>query len=311
MIKKIIFFLILAILIAIFSAFIVKKLNKLPPDNNKVQVVTTLYPLYDFSKNIAGDRADVSLLLPPGVEPHSFEPKPDDVFAINNADIFIYTGKFMEVWAQDIINGLTNNNVLVVDSSKNIKLIPSVFVDEDGPAGSMDPHIWLDFDKAKTMVDNITDAFVQADPQNSSYYKHNAAEYKQRLDDLDKQYSTALASCKSKDIIYAGHYAFGYLAKRYSLNYVAALGVSPDAEPTVSDLISLVEQIKKGNIKYIFYEELTSPKIAQTLSGETGTSMLILNALHNVSKKDIQNGVSYIYLMDKNLDNLKKGLQCQ
>ena len=277
-------------------------------ENKKLQVVTTLFPLYDFSKSIGQDKVQVTLLLPPGVEAHSFEPKPADVILINQADIFIYTGKFMEPWAEDIVKSITNKNLLVVNASNGIKLIPAVFYDSDESSGSMDPHIWLDFDNAKMMVNSIMQAFTEKDPENKSFYEKNTEEYKQQLTDLDNDYKSALSLCESKEIIYAGHYAFGYLAKRYGLKYLAAQGVSPDAEPTANDPINLVNQIKEDNIKYIFYEELASPKIAETLSNETGAKLLVLNAAHNVSKEQLERGITFISIMKSNLNNLKTGL---
>jgi zinc transport system substrate-binding protein len=278
------------------------------PENKKLQVVTTLFPLYDFAKSIGQDKAQVTFLLPPGVEAHSFEPKPSDVILINQADIFIYTGKIMEPWAEDIVKSITNKNLLVVDAGDGINLIPAVFHDLDGPAGSMDPHIWLDFDNAKMIVNSIKEAFIEKDPENKSLYEKNAEEYNQQLTDIDNDYKSALSLCKSKEIIYAGHYAFGYLIKRYGLEYIAAQGVSPDAEPTANDLINLVNQIKEDNVRYIFYEELASPKIAETLSGETGAELLILNAAHNISKEQFEKGVTFISIMKSNLNNLKTGL---
>src|SRR4030042_3394042 len=112
----------------------------------KLKVITTLFPLYDMAKRIGADKADVSLLLPPGVEAHSFEPKPSDIVKINEADIFVYTGKFMEPWAEDVIKGVANNNLIVVDASRGAKMVTGVFHDAEEPAGSLDPHIWLDFD---------------------------------------------------------------------------------------------------------------------------------------------------------------------
>jgi len=278
-------------------------------NTGKTTVVTTLFPLYDFAKNIGQDKVEVSLLLPPGVEPHSFEPKPSDIARISEADIFIYTGKFMEPWAVDIIKGFSGRNIKVVDSSAGIKMIPAVFHDADEPQGAFDPHIWLDFDNAKIMVDNIVQGLCEKDKANA-YYKKNGDEYKNALSNLDNRYRTGLANCKSKEIIYGGHYAFGYLAHRYGLQYLAAQGLSPDAEPTAQDLVKLVEQIKKNNIRYIFYEELTSPKIAETLAGETQAKMLLLNAAHNITKKDFENKVSFVSIMENNLRNLKIGLQC-
>jgi zinc transport system substrate-binding protein len=155
-----------------------------------------------MARNIGGDKAEVSLLLPPGVEPHSFEPKPDDVVRIDKADVFIYTGKFMEPWAEDIIKGVTNKNLLVIDASQGTRMIPAVFHDADEPAGSLDPHIWLDFDNAKIMVSNIVKALQTKDSANSSYYEQKAGDYSNKLSELDSSYKKTLVTCKSKEIIY-------------------------------------------------------------------------------------------------------------
>ena len=285
----------------------------------KLQVITTLYPLFDFAKNIGKDQIEAFLLLPPGVEPHSFEPKPSDVVAINKADVFVYTGKFMEVWAQDVLDGVTNPNLKVVDTSLGIRLIPAAFHDEDEPAstrrgepaGTNDPHIWMDFVNAQVMVDTITSALITKDPVNRDEYLKNSTAFKANLQSLDKEYKDGLAACGKHTIVYAGHYAFGYLARRYGLTYIAAQGVSPDAEPTAADLINLVKQIRTENIKYVFYEELTSPKIAETLSEETGAQLLLLNAGHNLTKSDLNREVSFLSIMRQNLANLKRGLECR
>jgi zinc transport system substrate-binding protein len=278
---------------------------------HKINVITTLFPLYDMAKNIGGDETDVSLLLPAGAEAHSFEPKPSDIIKINEADVFVYTGKFMEPWAEDIIKSVTNKNLVIVDTSRGTRMIRGVFHDEDEPAGSLDPHIWLDFDNAKTMVRNISQALEAKDIANKDFYKRKADDYINKLTELDSAYKTALASCKDREIVYGGHYAFGYLANRYGLKYLAAQGVSPDAEPTVRDLANLVEQIKRNKIKYIFYEELTSPKIAETIASETNVRMLLLNAAHNVSKDQLEQDISFFEILKADLDNLKIGLECK
>lgn len=277
---------------------------------HNLKVITTLFPLFDMARHIGGDKVEVFLLVPPGAEPHSFEPKPDDFARINKADVFIYTGKFMEPWAEKIIKSITNKNLTVVDASQGIKMISGVFHDADEPVGSYDPHIWLDFDNAKIMVKNISQA-MEAKATEKGIFEKNASEYSNRLTELDSAYRTTLATCKIGEIIYGGHYAFGYLAKRYGLKYIAAQGFAPDAEPTARDLAKLVERIKRDKIKYIFYEELTSPKIAETISRETNTKMLRLNAAHNLTKDQFDRGVSFFDILNNDLDNLKVGLECR
>ncbi len=310
--------------------FAVSNLAQKPKnDSQKISVVTTLFPLYDFAKNIGGDKVDVSLLLPPGVEAHTFEPKPSDIVKINESDLFVYTGKFMEPWAEDIIKGVTNKDVKIVDSSLGIEMMEEVegvhegeaegvHADEHGDEteevghehGGVDPHIWLDFDNNKVMVDSITKALTEKDPANADFYQKNATEYKNKLAQLDNQYKTSLAKCESKEIVYGGHYAFGYLGKRYGLAYESAYGISPDSEPSAQDLAKLIEQIKNEKIKYVFFEELVSPKVAETLAKETGAGLLLLNPAHNLTKEDFENNASFLSIMGKNLANLKTGLGC-
>lgn len=284
-----------------------------------IMVVSTIFPIYDFARQIGGDKVDVSLLLPPAAEAHSFEPTPNDIFKINEADLFIYIGDFMETWAKDIINSLPydkiNNKIIAAGS--NITLIHSAEEHEHSDKnniehahGQSDPHIWLDFDNAKIISQNIANALIQKDPANAKFYQENLRKYQEELSQLDQTYQTKLKNCQTRQIVYGGHYAFGYLAQRYELEYAAAQGFSPDSEPTADDLINLIKQVKQNKIEYIFYEELASPKIAETLAQETDTKILPLTSAHNITKSDYQRQISFITQMQTNLDNLIIGLDC-
>ena len=280
----------------------------------RLSVVTTLFPLYDFAREIGEDKVDVTLLLPPGVEAHTFEPRPADMVRIDRADVFVYTGRFMEPWVADLLKGVTNKSLAVVDSSEGISLLEEADHDEEAghPHGGMDPHIWLDFSNAAKMVDNICAAMVQKDPQNKDFYTANAAAYRQKLEQLDGQYRRTLEKCKSRTIIHAGHFAFGYMAKRYNLTFLSAYkGFTPDAEPTPKDMADLIDKMKQAGVKYVYFEELISPKVAQTLAQETGAQLLPLNGAHNVSKEALARGDTFISIMQRNLESLKKGLECQ
>ncbi len=274
----------------------------------RLKVVTTLFPLYDFSKNIAKEKAEVSLLLPPGIEAHSFEPKPGDIINIRKADIFIYTGRYMEPWVEDILGGIDNKNLLIIDASKNIFTATR----KKNNYVNIDPHIWLDFSFAQKIVDEILKGFAEKDPANVSYYLKNAEDYKIQLKNLDVEYKESLSTCKKDFLIHGGHFAFGYLVKRYNLKYLSAYGgFSPDAEPTPQNLIELIEKMKTYKIKYVFYEELINPKIAKIIAEDTGAKLLKLHGAHNVSEDEFKSGVSFISLMKKNLDNLRIGLECK
>jgi len=307
---------ILVICLAVMLLSCAKKEEK-QPETKKLRIVTTLFPLYDFAKNIGVEYADVSLLLPPGVESHSFEPKPDDIVKINKAGVFIYTGKHMEPWAEKILKGIDNKSLIVVDSSNGINLMKEA--EEDGhdhkhgkSEQEMDPHIWLDFGNAQKMVDNMLEGFIKADAVNADAYRKNAAQYKALLSALDNKFREGLASCSTKYFIHGGHYAFGYMAGRYGLNYISAYrGFSPDSEPSAKRLAELVKNMKKHNVKHIFYEELVSPRVADTIAKETGAALLQLHAAHNITKKEWDKGVTFAGLMEQTLANLKIGLQCK
>lgn len=283
--------------------------------NGKLQVVATLFPLYDFAKRIGGDKAQVSLLLPPGVEPHSFEPRPENIVRVNKADLFIYTNSTMEPWAAGIIAGVDKGRVGIVEGGKGIPLMPAPEVDEHEHAheheedAGVDPHVWLDFDNARLIAGNILAAYVSRDPSNQAFYRQNAAGLDGDLAALDKRYRETLAQCPKKVFLHGGHYAFGYLARRYGLKYVSASAVNADAEPTPSKLAELVKLMRRERLSYVYTEELLSPRVAETIARETGAQVLMLRAAHNLTRDELTGGVSFVSLMDENLRNLKTGLQ--
>ena len=281
--------------------------------DNRLKVITTLFPSYDFARNIGRDKVDVSLLLPPGVEAHSFEPKPGDMMKLNRADIFIYTNKYMEPWVQKILQGTQNPNLIVVDASQGIVMTENAVTEEhehERGHGGKDPHIWMDFSNAMKMVDNIRNGFISRDPDNKNIYLKNAEDYKVKLGNLDQQFMKTLSGCEKRVLVHGGHFAFGYLAKRYHLEYIAAYGFSPNAEPRPEDLLKVSKSLRKNGLKYIFYEELISTRVAETVAKETGVSLLLLYTGHNVSKEALDGGVTFIALMQKDLEHLKAGLQC-
>jgi len=291
----------------------------------QLTVVTTLFPLYDFTKNIAGDKVSVTLLLPPGVEAHSFEPKAGDMLRVNAADLFIFTGKFMEPWADGLLKGVDNKGLLVVDASTGITLMQGEDDHHDhghgkgeqrgkesnDHHGKIDPHLWLDFANAQKMVSNILEALVVKDPANKDFYTKNSDAFIAKLADLDRRYKETFLTCKKNIFIHGGHFAFNYLAKRYNLVYISAYHGSPDAEPTPKRLITLKKKMQENNIQYVYYEELIAPRVAEVLARETGATLLKLHGAHNISKEEFEKGVSFLSLMEGNLKNLKAGLECQ
>ncbi len=279
----------------------------------RLRVVTTLFVLYDFARAVGGNHAEVSLLIPPGVEPHGYEPRPGDIARMKGADLCIYTSSAMEPWFDRVLSVLDTRSTSVVEAGAGIHPASDAR-DLDGGGGHVeyDPHIWLDLSNAQRMVDTIRDGFARRDPAHSGQYAANAEAFKARLAALDERFRRGLSTCSSRVIIYGGHAAFSYLAKRYDLQFEAAYrGGSPDAEPTPRHLAELSEKMKRQGLKYVFYEELVAPRVAQTLARETGAKLLMLHGAHNVSRQDMEKGVTFIALMERNLSNLRVGLQCR
>jgi zinc transport system substrate-binding protein len=286
------------------------------PGHQKLTVVTTLFPVYDFARVVAGDKAEIRLLLPPGVEPHSFEPKPEDMVRFSKADVVVYSNEFMEPWAVKMLKTIATQPV-VVDASKGVTLLKAGPEEEAGHAheggehhGGLDPHIWLDFANAQIMVQNIADGLSTKDPANKVFYQANAHAYQEEFKKLDEEFQAGLSKCTKKVFLHGGHFAFGDLAKRYGLSYRSAQAINPDSEPTPARIAQLIREMRSNALKYVYCEELLSPATAEMIAKETGATVLLLNGAHNISKEDFDRKVTFLSLMRQNLVNLRKGLQC-
>lgn len=291
----------------------------------KLRIVATLFPQYDFARQIAGDKAEVTLLLPPGVESHSYEPTPSDIIRINESDLFIYTGEYMEAWSQRIIDGMrdSGSRSLVLDVSQGVELVKTEEIEaehqhegEEEPGHEQehehpyDPHIWTDPLAAKTMVTNIRDALCSLDPANADDYKKNAAEYSADLDALDEEFRSIVSSGKRDEIIFGSRFALAYFAKRYGLDYEAAFdSCSSETEPSAKTVAGLIEEIREERIPVIYYAEIEDPKVARSISAETGAKLLLFHSCHNITKEELESGATYLSLMKQNAENLKEGLE--
>lgn len=285
-------------------------------DMDKLSIVTTLFPDYDFARQIAGDKADVTLLLDPGVEAHDYDPSPADIIAIHESDLFIYTGDNMEQWAKSIIDSLEKDSVTVVDASKGITLVKSTEEahdedegEEDGHSHEYDPHIWTSPKNAITMMNTILEAIVKQDPKNEDYYRKNAENYIDQIWELDTEFKEIVENAEYKTIYFGGRFALIYFAQDYGLGYMAAFdSCSSETEPSAKLVTNIIDAMKKNGSSVVYYEELTDPKAAEAIADETGGTTLLLHSCHNVSSEDFKNGVTYVSLMKQNAENLKLGL---
>ena len=279
--------------------------------STKLRVIASFFPLYEFSKNVAGDKAEVYSFIPIGVEPHDWEPSANNVLKLKESNVFIYNGAGLESFVDKLINSGEYNNVNFVETTNGIELIQSNDVHQKEQSHIVyNPHVWLDPILAKHQVMMIKDAMIQADPKNKKYYEDNANVYNNKLDQLNAKIQTELSHCK-KDTFMPFHNAYSYFANRYGLKTMQLSGISPESEVTATDLKKFIDFIKKNEIKTIYTEELVDPKLATTLAEEAGTQVLIFSPLEGLTNQETIDGVTYLNKMNENVQNLKIGLECQ
>ncbi|MCX6771834.1 MAG: metal ABC transporter substrate-binding protein [Candidatus Micrarchaeota archaeon] len=273
--------------------------------SGKLQVVASFYPMYDFAKNVGGDRVEVTSLIPTGVEPHDFEPTPSDIKTLSSARVLVLNGVIEDSWAPKLLGGIDNPNLTVVDASKGVQLVAS----EDADMPGNDPHIWLDPVDAKIQVANIRDALEKADPAGKGYYEANANAYMAKLDKLDAEFRATMATCRKKNMIIT-HATLAYFCKEYGCNQVPVEGVNAEGEPTPAVVAAIVEQARAKNITVVFVEKLYSPKVAQTIASEIGGNVAVFNTLHGLTPEEQQRGEDYLSQQEENVATIKANLVC-
>jgi zinc transport system substrate-binding protein len=264
-------------------------------------VVATIYPLWEFSRQVAGDRVELVQLVPPGVEPHDWEPSPPDVSQAQRAAMFVHTGTSVDAWAHKLLRDAASRGV-VVDASRGLGTISR--------DGAVDPHLWLDPVLARAQVRAIAAGLGQADPAGRETYEQNAARYEDRLEGLDQAFATGLTRCARREIV-TSHAAFAYLARRYQLVQVPLMGLAPEMEPSPGDVAAIVKTARALKVTHVFFEPLVSPRLAETIGREVGATPLPLNPLEGVSRDDVAAGRGYLELMQANLANLRTALGCR
>ncbi|HBM3486095.1 TPA: zinc ABC transporter substrate-binding protein [Listeria innocua] len=284
---------------------------------DKLKVVTTFYPMYDFTKNVAGDNASIDMLIDAGTEPHDYEPSAKDIAKIEAADVFIYNSEDMETWVPSVLKSLDSKKLTIIDASKGIKLLEGSEEEEhdhdhdhgeEGHHHEHDPHVWLSPVLAEKEVKNIQSGLSKADKANADTYKKNAEKYTDKLKTLDNKFKTAFEGAKQRDFV-TQHAAFQYLANEYDLHQVAIAGLSPDQEPSPARLAELQKYVKENNISTIYFEEVASPKVAETLANETGAKLEVLSPIEGITDKEQKKGMDYIAYMEQNLQALQKTIK--
>jgi len=287
-------------------------LNPLRAGGRVLKITASIFPLMDFARQVAGDRAEVSLLLPPGADVHTWQPRPGEMLALSRTDLFLFCGGNLEPWAAGLVKNYRNSGGQVLEAGAGLA---SQKLDLDRnrhhAPGAADPHVWLDLGLDETIVRRIADKLAGLDPAGQDIYHRRADAYIQKLRALDSEFRQRLLRCRSRTIILAGHAAFGYLASRYELQQASLYGLSPDAEPSPRQVVGIIELMKREGLSTIFFIKYESRKMAEVLARETKARLLPLNPAHNLSHNDLQAGVTFLDIMKENLESLGRGLGCE
>lgn len=284
-------FFIIIILLSIFILNCNKNNNKNSDKDNsgKLQIYTSIYPIYDFTKKIGGEKISVYNMTKAGAEPHDFEITSKDMANLSKADLFIYNGGGMEHWVDTIKEAL--KDIKYINTSSNIN------------ENNLDPHFWLSPINAKIQMENIKNGLIEIDSENKNYYESNYNLYANRLTELDEKIKTSLSDIKNRNLVLT-HPAFGHFCKEYYLNQIAI--ARDEADPKA--MAEIIEFIKSNNVRAIFYEEFSSSKLVDSIAKETGIKILTLNPIESLSEENIASGEDYFSIMEKNLISLSDGL---
>lgn len=297
----------------------------LQQQTDKTKVVATIFPLYDFAREIAGNDAEVKMLLKPGAEVHSYEPTPQDIIAIQNCDVFLYIGGESDEWVRNVLESIDTTHMQVV------ALMDSVEAAEEAEGGfawngehehnendahiheeqsmEYDEHIWTSPKNAILMAGTISKALQATDRNHADGYERRATAYAEKLRQLDQDLTKTVAEAERNTIIFADRFPFLYLVLDYGLNYYAAYpGCSSEAEPSAATVAAIIEKVNETGVPIIFYIELSNRLMANTIAEATGAEELLLHSCQNVSKEEFDRGESYLSLMNQNIVNLRKAL---
>lgn len=306
----------LSMLLVALAMFIVGCGGEKQSVSDKLQVAASFYPMAEFARNVAGDKAEVFVLVPDGAEAHDWEPSPSDLSRLGKAQVFVYNG-VVEPWAKQALTALSERKILAVQTGLGLYERAGETHEEEhhhhdhGCAhGKQDPHVWISPKKAIKQVERITAVLCEVDAKNAKYYQDNSAKYVEQLKALDIQL-TNLAKNAPRKVFVTAHAAFGHLADDYGLKQLAVNGLSPHAEPTPADLQRLIKVVQEENVRYVFFETLTDPKLAKLVADETGAEISVLDPLEGLNEEGRKNKLDYLQIMQRNIHNLQIALNAK
>ncbi len=294
--------------------------------DGKLSVVTTIFPAYDFARGAAGDLADVTMLIKPGAEVHSFDPTPADIIAIQECDVFVYIGGESEAWVDTVLSSTDMTGKTVIRLMDFVTPVEEETVEgmqeeehaedeepaedvEHGEEVEYDEHVWTSPANAAQMVEAVGDGFAAADSVNADGYKTNAKEYADQIREVDAQIAAVVEAAPRKLILVADRFPFRYMVEEFGLDYYAAFsGCSAESDVTAGTMAFLIDKVEEYDIQYVYYIELSNQQVAKAVCEATGAQMLLLHSCHNVTKDEFEAGETYLSLMQNNVEALRKGL---
>lgn len=281
-------------------------------DSSKLQIVTTIFPLYDFARQVGGDKVQVTLLLPTGAEVHSYEPSPQDIIRIKGSDLFIHLGMEADPWTDAVINDADAQSLNVLAAMECVELHREEEHDHAHGAHALeyDQHIWTSIENAEEITEDIKEMLCRIDRENAAYYERNEERYTDKLSRLDDKFENLTQKRRGSTIVFADRFPFRYFAEEYGLKYFAAFpGCSSESEPSAATVSQLIDKVKNEKIPVVFYTETSNQQLADTVCEETGAQKMLLHSCHTVTQEELGSGMTYIDLMEKNYDSLKQALK--
>lgn len=293
-----------------------------PPDG-RISVVATIFPQYDFARQIGGDKIKLKMLVTPGGESHSYEPTPQDIKAVRECDIFICAGGESDIWYNTVLKSI-EGNFTVISLMDCVEAVEEEITEgmseklslsgggEHEEEPEYDEHVWTSLKNAQIISRAIEEAMSSADEANADFYRRNAEDYINRLSELDRKYGEAAEKAENKTLVFGDRFPFRYLFDDYGLKYYAAFpGCSTESDVSAKTMLFLIDKVKEEKLQVVYYIEFGAKKIADAVAEETETKPLLFHSCHTVSKEDFKNGVTYLSLMEQNLENLKRGLNVE
>ncbi len=299
-------------------------------DDGRISVVTTIFPQYDFVRQIAGENVELKMLLKPGEETHSYEPTPQDIIAIQNSDIFIYVGGENDAWVEDILESMPEADMRTLKLMDCVDTVEEEHVEgmqeqpghsheeeeshedeteEEHSVHEIDEHVWTSPVNASAIVDKIKELLVQADPENRQIYEENAEAYEAELAELDAEFRDVVDNAGRRLVVFGDRFPFRYFADEYGLDYYAAFpGCASDTEPSAATMAFLINKVKEEEIPAVLKMELSNENIANAIAEATGTEVRTFYSCHNLTAEEFKDGETYLSMMQKNVETLKEVL---